>query len=327
VSAQARGTLIAMAEIADHSDLSIVIPAYNEEDGLPKTLASLTALLPGAEIIVVDDASTDATVAAARDFPQVTFVSHTFNRGYGGGLKTGMRLASREYVAWFDADNEHRAEDLLAMVTTIRAGRLVAVIAQRERSGPSPFRNWGKFVIRMLARSFNVHAGKDINCGLRVFRRDVICRYLAILPDTFSASITSTMIMVERGYPVRFHPVTLNPRIGHSKVRIGDGFMALMLVLRMIMLFAPMRIFFRFGLLVLTIGLLYGAIMTSIHRAGWPAGSVLLMLTGVMVSIFGLIADQISQMRLSSYDASSYRLVQAGVQGARASETPVAKRA
>ncbi len=296
----------------DYSDVSIVIPAFNEEHGLPRTLEGLVADLPGAEIIVVDDGSTDATAESATGFPAVTCVSHTFNRGYGGALKTGIRLASRELVAWFDADNEHRTEDLKAMIETMRVARVVAVIAQRSRSGPSPLRNWGKFIIRMLARSFNVNAGKDINCGLRVFRRDIIERYLTILPDGYSASITSTMIMVERGYPVNFHQVHLNPRIGRSKVRIGDGFMALMLVLRMIMLFAPLRIFLRFGLLLLAGGFCYGLALALTFGAGWPAASVLVMLSGLMMSLFGLIADQISQMRLSRYDTSSYRIVQSG---------------
>ena len=127
---------------------------------------------------------------------------------------------------------------------TIIAGRYVAaVIAERRSSGPSPLRSWGKFVIRMLARSLDFRGGRDINCGLRIFRREIIINYAPLLPNSFSASITSTMILLERGYPIAYHPVELNPRIGRSKVKMGDGFMALMLVLRMIMLFAPLRIF------------------------------------------------------------------------------------
>jgi len=207
--------------------LSIVVPAYNEQDGIAATLAALVARLPAAEIIVVDDGSQDRTAAAIAEFPSVVLAQHPFNRGYGAALKTGMTVATRELVAWFDADNEHRVADLVAMAGRLDPERVAAVIGQRESSGASPLRSWGKLVIRMLARSLSVEAGKDLNCGLRVFRRDVIMRYAPLLPNGFSASITSLIILLERGYPLAFHPVELNRRLGASKVKLADGFLAL----------------------------------------------------------------------------------------------------
>ena len=286
-------------EVGRH--LSVVIPAYNEPEGLPLALRALVAMLPAAEIIVVDDGSSASTAQAAAPFAGVTIIRHPFNRGYGGALKTGMRHATREFVAWFDADNEHRASDLHQMLLRISAGDCAAVIAQRSKSGPSPMREWGKAAIGLLARSF-VNMGSDINCGLRVFRRDVITQYLPVLPDGYSASITSTMVMLERGYPVAFHPVEVNPRSGESKVKIGDGFMALMLVLRTIMLFGPLRVFLSIGTVLSVGGLIYGITLALRHGLGVPTGAVLLVLTGVLLSMFGLVADQISQFRLTHYD-------------------------
>jgi glycosyltransferase involved in cell wall biosynthesis len=296
--------------VSIESRLSIVIPAFNEEKGIAPTLSELTARLSDAEIVVIDDGSSDQTAAVVAKFPQVTLVQHHFNRGYGAALKTGMTISTREFVAWFDADNEHRVDDLIAMAKRMTSEKVAAVIAQRRYSGPSPLRNWGKVVIRLLARSIAFQGGKDINCGLRIFRRDVITRYLPLLPNSFSASITSTIVLLERGYPVAHHSVELNQRVGTSKVKISDGFLALMLVFRIVMLFAPMRIFLRFGLILFAVGLVYGMGMALIAGRGLPIAALGLMLGGVLMAFFGLAADQISQMRLTSYDQPVYKVLQ-----------------
>jgi len=291
------------------SRLSVVIPAYNEEAGLGPTLAGLIDRIPRAEIIVVDDGSSDHTTTVAANFPSVTVVQHPFNRGYGAALKTGMTVASRDLVAWFDADNEHRVDDLVAMAKRMTTERVAAVIAQRRVSGTSPLRSWGKFVIRILARSLSAQGGRDINCGLRVFQREVIARYLPLLPNSFSASITSLIILLERGYPVAFHPIELNQRIGVSKVKVSDGFLALMLVLRIIMLFAPMRLFLRLGLLLLLLGTIYGLAVALTVGEGVPSAAIGVSLSGILMALFGLTADQISQLRLAVYDQPIYRVV------------------
>jgi glycosyltransferase involved in cell wall biosynthesis len=295
--------------------LSVVIPAFNEEGGIGPTLRDLADGVPGAEIIVIDDGSSDRTAEIVLEFPGVVLAQHPFNRGYGAALKTGMSLASRELVAWFDADHEHRVADLVAMTELIERDRPAIVIAQRRSSGPSPMRNAGKFVIGLLARSLEFKGGKDINCGLRVFQREVITRYLDLLPNGFSASITSTMIMLERGYPILYHPIEVDRRIGQSKVKVSDGFRAMILVLRTIMLFAPMRIFLRLGMILFLAGAVYGIVMALIAGRGLPAVAVILMIIGVVSGFFGLIADQISQMRLAMYDRPIYRIVSAARPG------------
>jgi glycosyltransferase involved in cell wall biosynthesis len=291
------------------AQLSIVIPAYDEEEGIKSTLAGLTAQLPAAEIIVVDDGSRDRTLEVASEFENVVLVRHPFNRGYGAALKTGMTLASRNFVAWFDADNEHRVDDLVAMTRRLADEPVAAVIAQRQHPGVSPLRIWGKFVIRLLARSLSVQAVKDMNCGLRVFRREVITRYIPLLPNSFSASLTSLIVLLERGYPISFHPIQLNKRLGVSKVKLSDGFLALMLVLRILMLFVPMRIFLRVGFILVGIGVVYGTAVAIASGRGIPTLALGLVLSGVLAAFFGLTADQISQLRLAAYDQPIYRVV------------------
>ena len=286
------------AAAKEFEDLSVVIPAFNEAEGIAATLTGLLAAAPGAEVIVVDDCSRDATSAAAARFPGVRVVRHSFNRGQGAALKTGMRLATRPYVAWFDADNEHRAEDLLRIVRRCRAESLAAVIGQRTTGSASLTRAMGKSVIRAIGRGLKISAGSDLNCGLRVFRRKLVQRYLALIPDRFSSSLVTTLVMLERQYPIAFEPIATNPRIGHSTVRMKDGFEAILQLVRAVLLFAPLRVFLRLGGWAFAIGVVYSIAIAVIRESGIPTAGVFIMTTGILTAFLGLIADQISQLRL-----------------------------
>jgi glycosyltransferase involved in cell wall biosynthesis len=298
--------------VGSFDDLSVVIPAFCEEGGITAALEQLRARLPGAEIIVVDDASTDQTALRATGHPDILVLQHPFNQGYGSSLVSGMLSATRDYVAWFDPDNEHRAVDLASMVHMIRSERLAAVIGQRKSPSVTLLRAVGKFAIRLIAKIFKINAGSDLNCGLRVFRRDVIVRYLPILPDRFSASLTTTILMLERGYPIKFYSIETGPRIGQSKLQIWDGFEALYKVLQLIMLFAPLRIFVPIGTLLDVIGFAYGITITFRDREGFPVAAMIFVILGALLIALGLIADQISQMRLSGFRGTSYAKKYAG---------------
>ena len=312
--------------VHDYRDLSVVIPAYNEAEGISLTLEGLLKEVPGAEIIVIDDGSRDGTSEAIARFSDVVLLQHTFNRGYGAAIKTGMMAATRKYVAWFDADNEHRVSDLKTMLSRMKREHLAAVIAQRRQPGPSAVRGVGKVFIRLLARSLGFKGEKDMNCGLRVFDRNTILRYISLLPNTFSASLTSTMIMLERRYPLGYHTIELNPRIGTSKVTLGDGFTALLLVLRAIMLFSPMRIFFPIASTLFFLGGIYSGWIALTQGRGLPILGAFLMLTGIVVWSLGLIADQLSQMRLAQYEAVLARRVPEVAPAATLSRTDVSER-
>jgi glycosyltransferase involved in cell wall biosynthesis len=286
------------AAVKDYDNVSIIIPAYNEEDGIVATLETLREYFPAAEIIVVDDGSKDATADRVTNFDGVRLIQHDFNRGYGGALKTGMRSSTRQLIAWFDADNEHRADFLQEMIDRVQDENLAAVLGQRPKS-VSIVRGVGKYFIRMLARLLRVKSGTDLNCGLRVFKREMIMPYLQILPDSYSASLTSTIILVEQNYPFVFHPIETNHRIGSSKVALSDGFNTLLLVLRVITLFAPMRIFLQASLYLLSSGALYSLYVALTKGEGIPVLGSFLMIIGVLIGILGLIADQVSQIRIS----------------------------
>lgn len=280
--------------------LTIAIPAFNECEAIAKTVMALEARFPKAEIIVVDDGSSDGTADQVTTSEQTRLFQHTVNRGYGASLKTAMKASTRDYVAWFDADNEHRIEDLERIVARLHNDDLIAVIGERQKRSPSIIRHAGKLIITMLGRTLNVDIGEDLNCGLRAFKRQIITRYLSLLPDGYSASMTSLIIMLERSYPMALEPVDINERIGKSKVKLIDGFRTILLLLRIVMLFAPLRIFVGTGSVLLSVGFVYSLALASTSGAGVPIMGAVLIIIGFLVSLLGLLADQISQIRMSS---------------------------
>lgn len=284
--------------------LSIVVPAFNEKAGIGATVTELKRCFPLSEIIIVDDGSTDGTVDAISDFDGITIIQHFTNRGYGSAIKTGMIYSNREYVAWFDADNEHQTADLHRIMERLHQEQLVAVIGERKELGPSLLRNVGKFIITQLGRSMQIKIGADLNCGLRAFKKEIILNYVSLLPDGYSASMTSLIIMLQRNYPIKFEPVTVNSRLGQSKVRLVDGVKTIFLLLRTIMLFAPLRIFLGAGALLIVLGFAYSVRMLMLVGVGLPVFGAMVMLIGFMTCMIGLLADQISQMRLSSFENS-----------------------
>jgi hypothetical protein len=211
-----------------------------------------------------------------------------------------MSNASKPYVAWFDADNEHRVEDLVRIYRRAKGDDLVAVIGQRVTRSAGLTRALGKGLIRLIGRRLKIRAGSDLNCGLRVFRREVVTRYLPLIPERFSASLVSTLILLERGYPVAFEPIQTNPRVGSSTVRLKDGFEAILQLIRAVLLFAPLRFFLPLGLWSTVIGLAYSLGYALVQGRGIPVGGMFLMLAGILIMMLGLIADQLSQIRIAS---------------------------
>lgn len=290
-------------------NLSVIIPAYNEEQGIGQTLLDLTGQAPEAEIIVVNDGSTDATARIASRFPNVRLVNHIRNRGYGASLKTGLRSATRECVAWYDADGQHRPIDLIAVAGPVLEDQVDLTIGMR---GPDSARQRervvGKWVLAILARIISGERIPDINSGLRCFRREVLTRYLHLLPDGFSASTTSTLLMLKRGYRVGYVPILVRQRLGKSTVKIvSDGLRTLQLVVRIVVLFEAFRVFTALGALLFVPGLLYGlgmALTTLIQGQprGFPTLAGTMVIAGLLTFFLGIIADQISELRKERFE-------------------------
>ena len=290
--------------VEQDQELTIVIPAFNEQGAVAHTLRRLRAAFPAAEIILVDDCSTDATLAEGSSVPEITIFRHRFNRGYGAALKTGMMRANGEAIAWFDADGEHRPEDLKAMVDLFYRESVAAVLGRRPSTGQPIFRLLGKFLLRIWARSLGQQVDRDLNCGLRVFHAEAIRPYIPMLPDRFSASTTSTLIMLAKKFPIRFLDIDTDPRVGDSKVRLRHGFETLLNILRATLIFGPLRLYGTVGLVLFGAGMAYGLGVTFAVDQGFPTFGLVLITSGLMLLALGLIADQISQWRLSMMETN-----------------------
>lgn len=288
------------------SELSIVIPTYNEEEGISTTLEDLCGELAisEAEIIVVDDGSTDQTCDIVKRFPRVRLLKHNLNKGYGASISTGIKASNSRFIVWCDSDGQHSAEDVSRVAHTLRNEDLDYCIGARDKSSyQTTDRKMGRYALKLAV---NVAAGqpvKDFNSGLRGFKRDVIRRYLHLLPKRFGASTTSTLIMIERGYSGQEIPIHVQSRLGKSTVNpILDGARTLLLVLRIFLLFKPLLFFGSIGLTLVIFGSIYGFTRAVLSRQGFPVFAALIIIFGLQSLFFGLLADQISAVRREKFD-------------------------
>lgn len=279
---------------------SIVIPAFNEEQGIGRVLESLKELSnEGVEILVVSDGSTDKTSEVVKSFPYVKLIEHRMNKGYGASLKTGIQKASGEFVVFCDADGQHQISDIKKVLYGSEDFDMV-VGARSKESHVQRERVVGKKIISLVGNYLVGEKIPDINSGLRSIRREIILKYLHLLPSSFSASTTSTMVMLKRGYLVRWMPITTVKREGKSTVKqFRHGFYTLHLILRIVTLFNPLKVFVPVSLVLFVFGILWGIAYLPGNLSIF-AGT--LMLASVIIFMFGILCDQVSQQRLEKYE-------------------------
>jgi glycosyltransferase involved in cell wall biosynthesis len=285
--------------VTDHR-VTIVIPAHNEEGAIGEVLAALFAALPPvvSEVIVVDDGSRDRTAEIA-EATKARVIRQPRNRAYGASLEAGIKASRTEFVLTMDADGQHRLEDVAKLCGVISGEHPPdCVIGHRTRLVHSPlWRMPGKWFLTRLARVLTQREIRDLNCGLRVMRRDVILRYVHLCPSGFSFSTTSTIALASRGYHVEFVPIQVEPRVGKSTVSVATGFQTILLVLRLATLFNPLRVFLPLSLCFILGGVAW-TIPYLIDGQGVTVAAMLAVLTGVTLFGLGLICDQVAQLRL-----------------------------
>lgn len=285
----------------DPSQVTVVIPAFNEAEALGDVLAELRTAIPDIRILVVDDGSSDGTEGVARS-AGVKVLRHNRNRGYGAALKTGFRAAATPYVAMYDADGQHRPDDLLQLMQ--HGGQHDMVVGARGNDSDRAWsRRPGKWVLARIANHLTGTRIPDLNSGLRVIRRNVMLRYIHLLPDGFSASTTSTICLVQRGYDVAFPPIRTRQRKGKSTVRqVRDGMNTIALIVNLIILFSPGRFFVPPAVLLIAAGLVYGVARALVSGLGIPTLALLLVMTGLITGLFGLLAKQIATLRIELFE-------------------------
>jgi glycosyltransferase involved in cell wall biosynthesis len=284
--------------------LCVIIPAYNEETAIHRTLSQLRNLCPSVEIIVVDDGSTDNTRKLAEQVEGVRVLSHSRNRGYGASIKTGIRSTLRPFVVWYDADGQHRPEDLVRVAMPVIEGDYDAVVGIRGLdSAQQRQRALGKSILNLIARMVSRERIPDLNSGLRCFRRSLALRYLHLLPDGFSASTTSTLMVLKGGYRLGYVPIVVKPRIGTSTVRIfSDGLRTIHLIIRIVVLFDAFRVFTTLGVALALPGGIYGVIRALIEGRGIPTLAGTAIIAGLLTFFMGIIADQVVELRKERFE-------------------------
>ena len=231
-------------------------------------------------------------------------IRHKVNKGYGASWKTGVLQARGDTVVFFDGDGQFEVGDVGRVVERLQSEDADIVFAVRRHGSQEPWlRRPGKAVLFAVANFLARRRIKDLNCGLRAVKRKILLRYLHLLPDGFSASTTSTLIFIKRGYQTSEVEITTRKRLGKSSVRIiKDGLNTMLLIIRIIALFDPLRIFVPVSLAVMAAATLY-SLYEALHRGlGIPVLGATLFTGGLLIFFMGIVCDQISAVRLERFE-------------------------
>lgn len=281
--------------------LSIVLPAKNEAANLLLLLPEIRRLQPAAEIIVVDDGSTDDTVALCAA-AGVTCISHPYSMGNGAAVKTGARHARHDILVFMDGDGQHDPASIQALVDKLDQGYEMAIGARVASSHASLARRVANAVYNRLASYMAGRRVDDLTSGFRAARRRHFLRFLYLLPNGFSYPTTCTMAFFRSGLPVAYVPINARQRGGRSHIRLfEDGPRFLMIIVKIGALFSPMRLFLPVSLTLFMSGVLYYAYtFATAHR--FTNMSALLLTTSVVTFLIGILAELVSALHYKEAD-------------------------
>lgn len=284
--------------MADPASVSVVIPAFNEAVSIGPVVESLRAAARWREIVVVDDGSTDGTGDAARA-AGATVIRHPYNKGNGAAVKSGIRGASGEFILIMDGDGQHAAGDAVRLVGYL--GEYDLIVGARAASGQaSAARSLGNQALNGIAGYLTGRNIPDLTSGLRAARAEGLREFLHLIPNGFSTPTTTTLSFIKAGYSVRFEPTDTRMRQGTSKIRfVSDGTNFFLILLKVITIFSPLRIFLPISAFAFALGAAYAAwtIVTQRHITN---SSVLLIVLAVIIFLVGLVSEQISTLRSES---------------------------
>jgi glycosyltransferase involved in cell wall biosynthesis len=277
--------------------LSILLPAKNEAKGLRLVLPQLKELYPDAEIIVVDDASTDDSMKIAKEMG-ARVISHPYSKGNGAAIKSGLRAAKGDVLVCMDADGQHLPQDINKLLEKLDAG-FDMVVGSRNRKGQASiqrgmanrFYNW--FASWMVG-----HKVEDLTSGFRAIRVKKFREFLTLLPNRFSYPTTITMSFFRAGYSVGYVPIDVQQRLigTQSHVRIWqDGVRFLLIIFKIGTLFSPLKLFFPISLSFLVTAIGY-YVFTFLTTGRFTNMSALLFTTAVLIFLMGLISEQITSL-------------------------------
>ena len=280
------------------STTSVIVPAFNEGEAIAVVVGALKAGAPWHEVIVVDDGSSDDTGARAAEAGAIV-VRHPYNKGNGAAVKSGVRRATGEHVLIVDGDGQHRPGDATRLVS--RLGEFDLVIGARSKATQATHaRRFGNAALNWLAGYLTERPIPDLTSGFRAAHRARLLEFLHLLPNGFSTPTTTTMAFIKAGYSVAFEPIEAEQRVGKSKIRLArDGAKFFLILLKMITIFSPLRVFVPVSLVTFATGSLY-AVWTIYRESHVTNSSVLLIMLSVVIFLVGLVSEQISALRFES---------------------------
>ena len=281
--------------MARPDSVSVVVPAYNEAAAIAAVVSTLAASAQWHEVIVVDDGSRDDTSRLAESAGAVV-VRHPYNKGNGAAVKSGIRRARGEFILIVDGDGQHNAADAERLIG--RLGEYDLVIGARSGNTQATLmRRAGNGVLNAFAGYLTGRRIDDLTSGFRAARRDCLLEFLHLLPNGFSTPTTTTLAFIKAGYNVAFEPIEARARVGKSKIRLArDGAKFLMIILKIVTIFSPLRVFMPVSLVSFTLGAAY-AVWTIVRQHHITNSSVLLIMLAVIVFLVGLVSEQISALR------------------------------
>ena len=281
-------------------DLTILIPAYNEEGVIGEVVAQIQDLLSqldySYEVLVVNDGSDDGTADAAKK-SGARIISHPENIGNGAAVKTGIRHARGKHILMMDGDGQHPPEVIPELLQEMGSYDMV-VAARTNKSDTSFHRDIANRIYNSLASYISGRKIDDLTSGFRLIKTEIVRRYVYLLPNTFSYPATITLALVRSGRSLLYVPFESKKRVGKSKIKlIRDGFRFLLIILRISTYYSPLKIFVPISLLMFTLGFGYGLFKVIFLNTRYGPTSAMLMTMSVVIFCVGLVSEQVAQLR------------------------------
>lgn len=285
-----------------HERLSLILPARNEAEGLRLLLPELVAMLPEAEIIVVNDGSDDDTLAVCKAFP-VRVVSHPYPKGNGAAVKSGARAARGETLLFMDADGQHKPGDVPALLEKFAEGYDMVVGARQSGSHAGAHRAVANDLFSRFATWMIQQPVADLTSGFRVVKADKFRKFLYLLPNGFSYPTTITMSFFRAGFSVAYMPINTPKRVtGRSHIRpFRDGVRFLLIIIKIGTLYSPQKLFLPVSAGFFLTGLGY-YLYTYLSEGRFTNMSALLFISAVLTFLIGIVSEQISALHYRDID-------------------------
>ncbi len=281
--------------------LSIVIPAKNEAENLRDFLPRLKAQVGDAECIVVNDGSTDDTVAICEQHG-VKVISHPYSKGNGSAIKTGARAATGDVIVFLDGDGQHKPEDIPRLLAELDNGYDMVVGARDRESQADSYRALANGIYNWLSSTMTGHAIKDLTSGFRAVKADKFREFIYLLPNGFSYPTTCTMAFFRAGYSVGYVPIATETRQGKSHISpLKDGVRFLIIIFKVAVLYSPLKIFLPVATGYFVLGCLY-YLYTFITDGRFTNMSAVLFMTAILIFLIGLVSEQVTTLMYKDSD-------------------------